>query len=427
MTATVSVRGGAALRGAVTVPGDKSISHRSLLFNAVGRGRARVRGLLDSADVRSTAGCLRALGVSLAEDGDAVVVTGRDWQLTEPSSVLDCGNSGTTMRLMTGLLSGQPLHAVLVGDSSLCRRPMSRVTDPLRRMGARIDGRDGGGFAPLSVRGGALQGRAFRPAVASAQVKTALLLAGLQARGTQTIDEPARSRDHSERMLSAMGAPLTSEGTRCTVTAGPLSCVDVDVPGDISSAAFWLVAGAVVPGSSLQLRGVGINPTRSGVLDVLTRMGASISPEGERLVSGEPVADLVVSHSRLRGVTIGGDDIPRLIDEIPVLAVAAAFAEGETVFKDAGELRVKESDRIQATVTLLRAVGAQVEECPDGLVVTGTGVLHGGEIEAFEDHRIAMAGAVALAAAEGEGTVRGASAVGVSYPGFFETLRGLQR
>jgi 3-phosphoshikimate 1-carboxyvinyltransferase len=428
MSTEALVIGGRPLRGRLRVPSDKSISHRSLIFNSVSRGRACVRDLLGSADVRSTARCLRGLGVRIEDQPDgSVIVHGTDWGLTEPSSVLDCGNSGTTMRLLTGLLSGQPFHSVLTGDGSLRRRPMSRVTVPLRRMGAHLDGRDGGDLAPLSIRGGALSGRLFRPLVASAQVKTSLLLAGLQSRGEQSIDEPHLSRDHSERMLTAMGARLERAGTRCSVSAGPLEAVDIDVPGDISSAAFFLVMASIIPGSELLLSGVGMNPTRTGVYDVLLRMGADIAVESSRVVSGEPVADLVVRSTGLRGVTIGGSDIPRLIDEIPVLAVAAACAEGETVISDASELRVKESDRIEATVALLRAVGAQVTPCPDGMVIAGGGGLRAGVIEAFDDHRIAMAGAAALAAGPGEGTIRGAGAVDVSFPGFFSLLRGLQR
>ena len=386
-----------------------------------------MRGLLGSADVRSTASCLRALGVDIAPQADgSVIVTGCDWSLSEPEGVLDCGNSGTTMRLLTGLLSGQAMHVVLTGDGSLRRRPMARVTEPLRRMGARFDGRDGGNLAPLSLRGGALQGRSYRSPVASAQVKTALLLAGLQARGHQEIIEPHLSRDHSERMLAAMGARIERGAVSCRVEASPLECVDVDVPGDISSAAFLLVAATVTPGSELLLEGVGVNPTRDGIIDVLLRMGADITRERSREVSGEPVADLRVRAASLRGTHIGGAEIPRLIDEIPVLAVAAACAEGETLISGAAELRVKESDRIAATVSLVRAVGGDIEPRPDGMVLAGGGGLRGGVVDAVEDHRIAMAGAVALAAGAGSGRVDGARAVEVSYPGFFDVLRRLQ-
>jgi 3-phosphoshikimate 1-carboxyvinyltransferase len=428
VTAPASVTGSLCLRGEVSVPGDKSISHRSLIFNALSRGRARVRGLLDSADVRSTASCLRVLGVDITTtpDGD-VSIEGTDWSLREPADVLDCGNSGTTFRLLSGVLSGQPMHVVLTGDASLSSRPMSRITDPLRRMGARIDGRSGGSLAPLSIRGGALLCGRFRSPVASAQVKTALLLAGLQGRGEQHLEEPHLSRDHSERMLAAMGARLRRSASGCSVLPGSLDAVDIDVPGDISSAAFFLVAASIIPGSEVILRGVGLNPTRSGVLDVLRRMGADITINHPRTMSGEPVGDLVVRGAPLRGVSIGGGDIPRLLDELPVLAVAAAFAEGETVIRDAGELRVKESDRIAETASLLRAAGGVVTERPDGLVVTGGGILEGGGSVTTDDHRIAMSAAVAFAGSRSGGVVSGADVVGVSYPGFFETLSRLQQ
>ncbi len=414
---------GGPLRGRLRIPGDKSISHRALLLNGLAHGRARVTGLLDSADVRSTAACLRQLGVSIEPDGDGVVVTGRGGALVEPADVLDCGNSGTTMRLLVGVLAGQDLHAVLTGDASLRARPMRRVVAPLRQLGAQLDGAGQGSRAPLSVRGcRPLRAATVSVPVASAQVKSALLLAGLSADGPVRVEVGA-CRDHTERMLVGMGVPVQVEEGAATVL-GPAvpEARDVAVPGDISSAAFWLVAGSIVPGAELVLEGVGLNPTRTGVLDVLLRMGADIVVEDRRAVAGEPVGTLVVRHARLQGTTVGGDEIARLIDEIPVLAVAAAAAEGETVFRDAAELRVKESDRVATTVAFLSALGATVEARPDGLRVAGGAPLRGAAVDAAGDHRIAMAAAVAAALAAGETTIHGAACVDVSYPGFFIDL-----
>ncbi|MFT5682080.1 MAG: 3-phosphoshikimate 1-carboxyvinyltransferase [Myxococcota bacterium] len=414
-----------AIRGTVVIPGDKSLSHRALMLNGFASGRARVRGLLDSEDVAATARCMTALGATITTEDGSVFVEGCGGVLSEPADVLNCGNSGTTMRLLTGLLAGQSLLAVLTGDDSLRSRPMARVSHPLRTMGARIDGRADGGLAPLVVRGGALTNRTFRPAHASAQVKTALLLAGLQGMGTQTIVEPRLSRDHTERMLAAMGVSLQREGTAVSLVGGQrLTACDVDVPGDISSAAFFLVAASILPGSQLRLTGVGINPTRSGILDVLWRMGADITIEDAREVCGEPVADLVVRSAPLHGTTIGGGEIPRLIDELPVIAVAAAVASGQTTVTDAAELRVKESDRIATTVAMLRSFGARITPQPDGFVVDGGTPLHSGEIHPRGDHRIAMAGAVAGLLAGG--TLSDPDCMAVSFPGFLATLSALQ-
>lgn len=418
-----SLRPGGPLRGRIRVPGDKSISHRALLFNALAHGRARVRGLLDSADVRSTAACLRAMGVEIDEDEQGVVVTGRAGRLVEPTQVLDCGNAGTTMRLLVGALSGQPGHFVLTGDASLRGRPMGRVVHPLRQLGARIDGVADGARAPLAVRGAEhLRGGWIDVPVASAQVKSALLLAGLAAESAVEI-AVGGCRDHTERMFRGMGVPVEDTATGVRMAGGGrLTAVDVDVPGDISSAAFWLVAASIIPGSDVLLEGVGVNPSRTGVLDVLARMGADIEWVDTRDVAGEPVADLRVRAAPLRGTSIGGGEVPRLIDEIPVLAVAAAVAEGETRVRDAAELRVKESDRIETTLAMLRALGAEAEGHPDGLVLPGGARLRGGVVDAAHDHRIAMAGAVAAMAATGESRIDGAGAAGVSYPGFYAAL-----
>ncbi|MBI4506537.1 MAG: 3-phosphoshikimate 1-carboxyvinyltransferase [Chloroflexi bacterium] len=426
-----SIRRPARVRGALAAPGDKSISHRAVLLNAFAQGRASITGFVRAADCLSSARCVRALGVAVEVPDDPaapVVVEGHGpegWR--EPEDVLDCGNSGTTMRFLCGLLAGRPFFSVLTGDASLRRRPMARVAVPLRQMGAMIHGRGGDRQAPLAIRGGALRGIGYDLPVASAQVKSALLLAGLQADGPTTVRSPAPSRDHTERMLRAMGATVAGDGTELTVQplTVPLRAVDVHVPGDVSSAAFWLVLGALHPNAELTVCGVGVNPTRTGVLDVLRAMGADVSVANEREVAGEPLADLTVRSARLRGTEIGGALIPRLIDEIPVLAVAAALAEGPTVIRDAAELRVKESDRIAALCHELARLGAAVAERPDGLVIGGVRRLHGAVCESHGDHRLAMALAVAGAVAEGETVVQGAEVAAVSYPGFWQDLERL--
>ena len=416
----------APLRGVVRVPGDKSISHRALLFAALANGSSRARGLLQGADVRATRAAVEAMGVEVADDGDAVIVRGTG-ALAEPRDVIDCGNAGTAMRLLLGVLAGEPGFAVLTGDASLRRRPMGRVAVPLRSMGARIDGAGSGTRAPIAVRGGSLSPFPHTLDVASAQVKTALLLA--TRREGACVTEPGESRDHTERMLGAMGATVHRVGG--TVTLDPvhtLDPLDVVVPGDLSSAAFWLVAASVVSDSVLTLPGVGCNPTRAGVLDVLRAMGASIEAHDAHEVGGEPVADLHVRAASLRGVRIDGALALRAIDELPVLAVAAACAHGETVIADAAELRVKESDRIARTVAGLRAFGVAVEERPDGMVIDGRGGLpaHAAAyVDATGDHRIAMAFAVASLASRGGGVVQGAEEIGTSYPSFLDDLRAL--
>lgn len=416
-----------ALRGELRVPGDKSISHRAALFNAVARGEARIENFLPGADCLSTLGCLRALGVEIEQAASTarsltLIVRGRP-RLAEPEDVLDAGNSGTTTRLLTGLLAGQPLFAVITGDASLRSRPMARVVAPLRQMGASIDGRGEGTRAPLAIRGGRLRSLTYTLPVASAQVKSALLLAGIQAEGESALIEPARSRDHSERMLAAMGAPLSVEGLAVHV-AGPatLEARNVRVPGDFSSAAFWLVAAVCHPRAELVLRDVGLNPTRTGLLEALQAMGAQVTVENVRDEAGEPVGDVIARSSSMVGAEFGGDLIPRAIDEIPILAVAAACAAGRTVVRDAGELRVKESDRIAALAAGMRRFGVSIEELPDGFVVEGGRPLRGARVDSHSDHRLAMAFAVVGLLAEGETTIAAAESVDVSYPGFWEDL-----
>ncbi len=420
---------GVSLQGQIEVPGDKSISHRALMLGAIAEGETQIQGLLLGEDPRSTAECFRAMGAEISDLNTQMVrVKGIGLgQLKEPVDTLNAGNSGTTMRLMLGLLASHPGRLfVVTGDSSLRSRPMSRVVKPLQQMGANIWGRSGGTLAPLAVQGQLLKPIHYQSPIASAQVKSCILLAGLMTEGQTTITEPSVSRDHSERMLQAFGAQLTTDpqSKSVTITGGAtLHGQTVIVPGDISSAAFWLVAGSIVPGSELLIENVGVNPTRTGVLEALEMMGADISLENQRVVAGEPVADLRVRSSSLRGCTISGDLIPRLIDEIPVLAVAAVFASGTTVVKDAEELRVKESDRITVMANQLNKMGAKITELPDGMEVTGGTPLTGTEVESYGDHRITMSLAISALNAKGKTTIHGAEAASISYPTFVATLK----
>ncbi|EDY39860.1 3-phosphoshikimate 1-carboxyvinyltransferase [Cyanobium sp. PCC 7001] len=432
-SAPLPLPAGGSLRGRVQVPGDKSISHRALLFGAIACGETRIEGLLPAEDPLSTAACLRAMGVEVSPIAAGAVVrvqgVGLDG-LQEPGDVLDCGNSGTTMRLMLGLLAGRAgRHFVLSGDASLRGRPMRRVGAPLARMGAVVHGRKDGNFAPLAVLGQALRGTTVRTPVASAQVKSALLLAALTAEGPTTVIEPSQSRDHSERMLRAFGASLVVDGpgnTCVTVQPGaPLQGQSVVVPGDISSAAFWLVAGAITPGADLTVENVGLNPSRTGILEVLEQMGARLTVLNRRDVAGEPVGDLRVQHGPLQAFSIGGELIPRLVDEIPVLAVAACCAEGTSRIHDAAELRVKETDRLAVMARQLGAMGARIEEYEDGMAVEGAGALRGAELDSETDHRVAMSLAVAARIARGDSLLHRHQAAAVSYPGFWDDLQRL--
>jgi 3-phosphoshikimate 1-carboxyvinyltransferase len=419
------------LQGTIRVPGDKSISHRALMLGAIATGETCIRGLLLGEDPRSTAACFQAMGAEISPlNSDEVRVRGVGMgQLQEPLDVLNAGNSGTTLRLMLGLLASQPgCFFTVTGDDSLRSRPMSRVVTPLQQMGAQIWGRQNGKFAPLAVRGQQLQPIHYQSVIASAQVKSCILLAGLMADGETTVTEPALSRDHSERMLKAFGADVRvdPETHSATVIGGSqLHGQTVIVPGDISSAAFWLVAGAIVPGSELMVENVGVNPTRTGILEALEQMEADITLENQREVAGEPVADIRVRYSHLKACEISGDVIPRLIDEIPILAVAAAFANGTTKIRDAAELRVKESDRLAVMAKQLEKMGAKVTEYPDGLDIEGGVPLQGAEVESHGDHRIAMSLAIAALAASETTTILGAEAASISYPNFIDTLRSV--
>jgi 3-phosphoshikimate 1-carboxyvinyltransferase len=419
-------RRGAALKGTLKVPGDKSITHRAILLSAMAEGTSEVLGHLEAEDCLATLAAFECMGVQARRTGGDLMLTSPGWQaLSEPGDVIDCGNSGTTARLLTGLLAGLPFFSVLTGDASLRRRPMGRVVEPLARMGADIRGREGGTRLPLAISGKALTGAAYTSPVASAQVKTALLLAGLTARGETSVTEPALSRDHTERMLPTFGAEVRRDGLTVSVTGGaPLRPARVDVPGDLSSAAFLVVAATLVPGSEVTFTCVGVNPTRTGFLEVLAAMGARIEQKDPRSMEGEPVADLVVRHAPLRGVEIGPELVPRTIDEFPALFAAAARAEGVTTVRGAGELRVKESDRIAAMARELARVGVRVEETADGLSVHGPAKVRGAACRVDGDHRLAMSMAVLGLVGEGETSVE-AGPIATSFPGFADGLKAL--
>lgn len=411
-----------ALKGVLRVPGDKSISHRALILGALTAGPVHIDNLSPAHDVQSTACALQALGVTV--EALTPVVVHNSEGFSPPARALDAGNSGTTMRLLAGLLAGQNFTATLTGDASLRKRPMQRVIDPLTQMGAKIE--SAGGFAPLKIIGHRLHGIRYKLPVASSQVKSALLLAGLHAHGTTTVIEPSPSRDHSERMLRYLGVPLETANGAVSVPGGAFpKAKPLIVPGDLSSAAFFLVAGALVPEARVTIQDVGINPTRTGLVDVLREMGAPITLENEREIAHEPWGDLSVKAWELRAVRVGGALIARMIDELPVLAIAATQAHGTTVIEDAHELRVKETDRIRAVAANLKRMGAQIEERADGWVIPGPQQLYGAVLDSFGDHRIAMAFAIAGLIAQGETVIEGAEWVEISYPGFFEDLESL--
>ena len=412
----------------LTVPGDKSISHRAIMLAALSNGRGEVTGFLPSEDCLSTMKAFQQLGIEITRPDDTtVVIAGRRGQFTAPADDIDCGNSGTTMRLLCGILAAQPFRSRLTGDASLSKRPMRRVIEPLTKMGATITAEGADGCAPLVIEGGPLNAITYTAPVASAQVKSALLLAGLFAKGTTTVTEPEQSRDHTERMFAwHLLRPRKNGLTVSIIGRQTLESRDFAVPGDISSAAFWLVAAAAQPGSHLLIKNVGLNPARTGVLAVLIRMGAHVSEIVEN-ADCEPRGTVEVRGTQLRATTIGGAEIPNVIDELPILAVAGALAEGRTVIRDARELRVKETDRIAAVARNLRAFGVQVDEKEDGMEIEGGATLHGAEVESFGDHRIAMAFAILASFAEAPSVIRDTDCVNTSYPGFYDTLRKLAK
>ncbi len=422
------IRRSAPIQAELEVPGDKSISHRAVILTSLANGPCVIRGFLPSEDCLCTVGAMRALGVEIeTPEPTTLVVHGRKRVFTAPKRDIDCGNSGTTMRLLAGLLAGQPFTSRLIGDASLSKRPMKRVMEPLRQMGAKLTAEGPDNRPPLVIEGGTLRPIHYFSPVASAQVKSAVLLAGLFAKGRTSVTEPIQSRDHTERMLEYfLVRPQRSDLTISIHGEMVPESRDFQVPGDISSAAFWLVAAAAQPRAHLLMRNVGLNETRTGVLGVLIRMGARVR-EHIQAREGEPMGAVEIEGARLHGTTIAGKEIPNVIDELPILAVAGALAQGETIIADARELRVKETDRLAAIATNLRAMGAQVAEKEDGLEILGGAPLHGARLQSFGDHRIAMAFAIAGMFAEGETIITDTDCVETSYPGFLKTLEQVTR
>jgi len=424
MDFTINPIGG--LRGTINVPGDKSISHRSLIFGALAKGTAHVTNFLPSQDCLSTLQCLQQLGVQIDQISPSEIrVTGVGLHgFKEPSNVLDVGNSGTTLRIMPGILAGQNFFSVVTGDASIRRRPMKRIVEPLSKMGAMILGRDDGNYPPIAIRGNPLNSIKYKMPVASAQVKTALLLAGLLAEGTTVIEEPFKSRDHSERMLIGLGANLKIDKEKYTINGNNhLSAIDMEIPGDVSSAAFFIIGALITGKSRLVLPRIGVNPTRSKILDILKDMGAKIHQVHSSSAASEPAADIEIESSELSSFRIKEDIVPLLIDELPILAVAATQSEGKTVITGAKELRVKESDRIAAICSELAKLGADIQEKPDGFIINGPTKLKGSTVDSFGDHRLAMALSIAALVADGRTTITNADCVRVSFPDFLDVLR----
>lgn len=415
------------LKGEVSIPGDKSISHRAVMFGSLAEGTTEVTNFLQGADCLSTISCFRKLGIEIENTSQRILIHGKGLHgLTEPSDTLDTGNSGTTTRLISGILAGQRFTTILNGDASIQTRPMKRIITPLSMMGADITSLKGNDCAPLRICGGQLHGITYKSPVASAQVKSCVLLAGLYADAPTSVTEPVLSRNHTELMLAGFGAHVASSGTTATIEPEPdLNGMKIEVPGDISSAAYFLAAGLMIPNSEILIKNVGINPTRDGILRVAKEMGGDITILNEKTSGGEPTCDLLVRSSSLKGVTIGGEIIPTLIDEIPMIAVMACFAEGITTIKDAQELKVKESNRIDTVVTNLKAMGAHIEATDDGMIIEGGYPLHGAVIDSHLDHRIAMSFAIGALGADGETRIEGADCVKISYPEFYQTLEKL--
>lgn len=424
LTSRVLVYNKPRLEGIITVPGDKSISHRAVMFGAIAEGKTTVTGFLPGEDCLSTIDCFRKLGVDIQVDGTNVEINspGMDgWQ--EPKEVLYTGNSGTTTRLMLGILAGTNFHSVMTGDASIGKRPMGRVTNPLKQMGAKINGRENGQYTPIAIQGTALKAIDYTMSVASAQVKSAILLAGLRAEGTTIVREKEISRDHTERMLQQFGAKIDVKDGVISLEGGQrLHGTHVDVPGDISSAAFFLVAGAIVPNSEIVLKNVGINPTRAGIIEVMQQMGANVTVDQELSDAAEPTATITIRTSNLKRTTIEGDIIPRLIDEIPIIALLATQAEGTTIIRDAEELKVKETDRITAVVTELKKLGADITATDDGMIINGPTSLKGAKLSTYGDHRIGMMAAIASLITDSPIEIDDADCIAVSYPTFFEHL-----
>lgn len=417
------------LQGEIAVPGDKSISHRAIMFGSLAKGMTEIYNFLQGADCLSTISCFEKMGIVVENTGDVVKVHGKGLHgLSKPSDILDVGNSGTTARLMSGILSAQNFSSIMTGDASIQKRPMKRVTAPLSQMGANIVSKRGNDCCPLLIQGSSLTGISYQSPVASAQVKSAILLAGLYADGTTSVTEPYTSRNHTELMLEQFGVPVSVNGTTVSISkVEELQSQTITVPGDISSAAFFLVAGLITPNSCIRLTNVGINETRSGILDVCRAMGANITLENVKNDCGEPVADIIVKTSELKGTVLEGALIPRLIDEIPIIAVMACFANGTTIIKDAEELKVKESNRLDIMVNYLSQMGADIEGTEDGMIIRGGKPLHGITVDSNHDHRIAMSFAIASLVCDGTMDIQGSECVTISYPKFYEDLERLSK
>ncbi|MBO0958160.1 3-phosphoshikimate 1-carboxyvinyltransferase [Neobacillus sp. MM2021_6] len=415
------------LFGEITIPGDKSISHRSVMFGSIAHGETKITNFLPGDDCLSTISCFQKLGVTIEEVDDGLRIIGNGFEgLTEPNEVLDVGNSGTTIRLLMGILAGRPFFSTLVGDESIGKRPMTRVTSPLALMGTRIDGRNDGAFTPISIRGGQVTPIHYELPVASAQVKSALILAGLQAEGECKIVEPAETRDHTERMIRKFGGKIDKDNKTITVIGGQsLKAATIHVPGDISSAAFFLVAGAIIPEGEIVLKNVGLNPTRTGIIEVMKKMGADLEIVQKDDDSFEPVGDLIIKTSNLKGTVVEGELIPKLIDEIPIIALLATQADGTTVIKDAEELKVKETNRIDTVVQELRKLGASIEATDDGMIIHGKTPLDGGSVSSHGDHRIGMMLSIAALLCKNDVELEQSEAISVSYPNFFDHLNNL--
>ncbi len=428
MTNKIIKGGSSGFRGEITPPGDKSISHRALILGSLANGESLVKDFLVSDDTLSTANAMRSLGIPIEISGTLVHITGNGIHgLRESEQIIDCGNSGTTTRLLTGLLSAQKFTSRLTGDQYLQKRPMRRVVDPLSKMGANITGKENGNKLPLTITGSELNGIRYRLPVASAQVKSAILLAGIYAVGETEVIEPEASRDHTERMLSYLGVPIELDGKSIKIkSVDKIDAGEIIVPSDLSSAAFVIVAALITPNSEIIARNVGVNPLRCGIIDILKKMGGDIEIVNERDVNGEPIGDIIARSSNLSGIEISGELIPKAIDELPLVAVAASFAEGETLIKDASELRVKETDRIAAMASELTKMGVKIEEFEDGMSIKGAEFLTGAKCNSWGDHRIAMSIAIAATRANGETEIEDADCVSVSYPGFFEVIDELR-
>lgn len=416
------------IEGEITIPGDKSISHRAIMLSSISKGSSKIQGFLRGEDCLRTIDCFRQLGIEILDNNSEIIVHGRGPSgLKEPEDILDVGNSGTTIRLISGILAGYEFLTIITGDKSIRNRPMARIAVPLRQMGANIEGRKKGNLAPLVIRGGNLNGIDYKSPVPSAQIKSAILLAGLYSEGKTIVREEFTSRDHTERMLRALGADIKVEDTVISLKKSQLYSQNIQIPGDISSAAFFMAAAAALPGSHLILKKIGLNPTRTGIIDVLNMMGADIEIDNVFVSGGEKIGDIIIRGRKLNGVNIGGGIIPRLIDEIPVIAIIAAIADGKTRITGAEELKVKETNRITAMVKEMQKLGIRVKELPDGMEIEGPNKINGGVVESYGDHRIAMAMAIGGLFSDEVIKIKDSQCIGISFPDFTEKLKEITR